>query len=212
MNHVWKSSFFVALIGAGFWRLAEPLHARRKKMDDQPTPQIPSEAIRNTITNTGLSIEALSQEAPVLLIFLRHLGCTFCRETLSDIREKRDYLTRKKIQPVFVHLSPEEKAAPIFEKYSLGDVPRISDPGKALYHAFGLQRGRILQLLGPRVWWRGFVVAILNRHGFGRLMGDGLQMPGVFLIYKGKVLKDFRHRTTGDRPDYEGMAEYESTH
>lgn len=176
-------------------------------MNTEPEVQVSIEAIRDAVTNTGATVEALSQEAPVLLVFLRHLGCTFCREAFSDIQKKRDFLKKKNIQPVFVHMSKEEEAAPILTKYLVGDIPRVSDSEKVLYRAFGLQRGRFLQVLGPRVWWRGFVAAILEGHGFGKLMGDGFQMPGVFLIYKGKLLKDFRHKTSGDRPDYENMTE-----
>jgi hypothetical protein len=34
------------------------------------------------------------------------------------------------------------------------------------------------------------------------LAGDGLQMPGVFLLHRGKVLREFRHESAADRPDY----------
>jgi peroxiredoxin len=168
---------------------------------------IDEEILKNTYVNTGETLAALSVQSPILLVFLRHLGCTFCRETLSDIAEKMDFLRSKKIQPVFVHMSSEHEAQPILEKYHVEGVPRISDPEKKLYQAFGLQRGKILQLLGLKVWWRGFMSAIIEGHGFGKLMGDGFQMPGVFLIHKGKILKDFRHRTAAERPDYQRMSD-----
>ena len=36
-------------------------------------------------TEDGVSLGDLSATAPVLLIFLRHSGCTYCRQTLSDL-------------------------------------------------------------------------------------------------------------------------------
>jgi hypothetical protein len=57
-------------------------------------------------------------------------------------------------------------------------------------------------LFGPKVWWRGFQAGVLNRHGAGRLQGDGFQMPGVFLVFHGQILRSFRHQSAADRPDY----------
>ena len=36
----------------------------------------------------------------------------------------------------------------------------------------------------------------------GKLVGDGFQMPGVFLLRNGRIEKAFRHQTAADRPDY----------
>jgi hypothetical protein len=41
----------------------------------------------------------------------------------------------------------------------------------------------------------------------GRLAGDGFQMPGVFLIFKGEVIRSYRHHTAADRPDYINLAD-----
>jgi peroxiredoxin len=158
--------------------------------------------LKETLTQLGKSLEDHSMDSPVLLVFLRHLGCTFCRETLSDIAAKKESLRRKGIQPIFVHMSSDQEAAEVIEKYGMGDAPRISDPDRNLYKAFGLQRGGILEVLGPKVWLRGFLAAIIEGHGFGKIRGDAFQLPGVFLLHKGQILKDFRHKTAADRPDY----------
>ena len=36
--------------------------------------------------------------------------------------------------------------------------------------------------------------------------GDGFQMPGVFLIYHGEVLRSYRHQSVADRPHYTRFA------
>jgi hypothetical protein len=78
----------------------------------------------------------------------------------------------------------------------------VSDPQRSLYRAFGLRRGSLTEVFGPKVWWRGFEAGILGRHRVGRLEGDGFQMPGVFLIYHGEVIRSYRHQSAADRPDY----------
>jgi hypothetical protein len=93
----------------------------------------------------------------------------------------------------------------MFAGYELDDVDRCSDPQCEIYNAFQLPRGRFRQLLGPRIWWRGFLAAIVNRHGFGRLIGDGFQMPGVFLLEHSSIIAEYRHQTAADRPDYAGL-------
>jgi hypothetical protein len=69
-----------------------------------------------------------------------------------------------------------------------------------------LPRGRFAQLLGPSIWWRGFFTAIIRGHGVGRLVGDGFQMPGVFLLENSRIIAEYRHQTAADRPDYAALA------
>ncbi|GIU73065.1 MAG: hypothetical protein KatS3mg004_0152 [Bryobacteraceae bacterium] len=153
-------------------------------------------------TNMGLTLDELSRLSPVLLVFLRHMGCTFCREALSDLAARRKDIEREGARLVLVHMSEEEDAAPFFARYGLQDVQRISDPQRTLYRAFGLPRGRLGDVLGPKVWWRGFLAGVLGGHGVGRLMGDGFQMPGVFLLFHGEIVRSYRHQSAADRPDY----------
>lgn len=156
-------------------------------------------------TQKGVRLSTLSEDSPILLVFLRHLGCTFCRETLTDVAGKREFLAERGIQPVFVHMSPETDAVSVFQSYGLEDCHRVSDPDQKLYQAFGLKRGSILQLFGPKVILRGLYAMFFERHGVGKLMGDGMQMPGVFLVHANRIVRDFRHRTAADRPSYETL-------
>ena len=154
-----------------------------------------------TAAGGGVSLAELSMRSPVLLIFLRHAGCTFCREALDDLDQHRSELKERGVQPVLVHMGDNDTAANFFESFRVGDVPRISDPSCALYRAYDLQRAGWYQLLAPQVWWRGFKVAVLGRQGIGKLVGDGFQMPGVFLLNKGTVVRSMRHKTAADKPD-----------
>ena len=153
-------------------------------------------------TQYGDSVLSLSHREPVLLVFLRHFGCTFCREALADLAERRGAIESAGTRIVLVHMGREPQAASFFDRYALGDLPRVSDPVRHLYRAFGLGRGGLLKLFGPKVFWRGFQAGVIGRHGVGRLAGDGFQMPGVFLIFHGEVIRSYRHHTAADRPDY----------
>lgn len=153
-------------------------------------------------TTPETTLADLSARAPVLVVFLRHLGCTFCREALADLRAQRPALTRAGVTICLVHMVDDAKAGATFERYGLGDVARVSDPDKALYRAFDLARGSLSQLFGPRLWLRGIGAGLLRGHLVGPLAGDGLQMPGAFLVHRGRVVRAFRHEDAADRPDY----------
>lgn len=92
------------------------------------------------------------------------------------------------------------------ERYHLGDAHFISDPNKTLYQAFDLKKGGLNALMGPRNLIRGFKAAILDGHGFGKPVGDPMQMGGTFLVSGGKIVRSFVHKTASDRPDYVGLA------
>lgn len=152
-------------------------------------------------TNTNQSLADLSRQRPVLVVFLRHLGCTFCREALADLQARRAEIERA-TTICLVHMTDDPRAADFFATYNLVDVPRVSDPEKRLYAALELNRGTLSQLFGPRLWLRGFVAGVLGRHLVGSLQGDGFQMPGAFVIRDARVVRAFRHQDAADRPDY----------
>lgn len=155
----------------------------------------------------GLSLDQLSESQPVLLVFLRHFGCTFCIEAIDDLAKLRGQIEEKGVKIAFVHMSDSKKADEHFEAKNLSGVSHFSDAKKELYKIFGLKRGNPLQLLGPKSILRGIEAGLLNKHGIGRLQGDGFQMPGVFLIHKGVIKNSFIHRSASDRPDYLSLAE-----
>lgn len=153
-------------------------------------------------TQNGMTLMEMSRRWPSMVVFLRHFGCTFCREALADLAKARVEIERSGVRLVLVHMGTEEQAERFFRRYRMEDVARVSDPQQSLYRAFGLTRGTLANLFGPKVWWRGFQAGLLDKHGIGGLVGDGFQMPGAFLVYHGEVLRSFRHQSAADRPDY----------
>ncbi len=157
-------------------------------------------------TNKGKLLSNLSYKQPVLLVFLRHFGCTFCREALADIAKKRDNIENRGVKIVFVHMSPNYLANRYFERYELKGIAHVSDPDCKLYKAYGLTKGTFNQLFGLKSWIRGFDAGVVKGNWVGtKALGDGFQMPGVFLIQNEEIKEHYIHKLASDRPDYVGL-------
>jgi thiol-disulfide isomerase/thioredoxin len=166
-----------------------------------------AETLANIHTESGASLLALTQASPVLLVFLRHFGCPFCRQTISDVAGLQQELSDRGVRTVFVHLGTSEIAKKHFDYYGLSDVERINDPDATLYRhpAFALSRQPwLLQTLNPSVFW-AWLKRVLVKHGVGMIQGDGNQMPGIFFLKGPKIVRRFVHRTISDEPDYLGL-------
>lgn len=174
-----------------------------------PTSASPlPEVTASYFSQDGKTISALSEDRPVLLVFLRHFGCTFCREAVCEIEKLRPHIEALGTRLAFVHLSSEERARKFFTPHHFEDLPRFSDPDGRLYEAFGLVRAKWRQYLNPQSISRMFS-AWARGNFLGAPDGDVERMPGVFLVRHGEVLKSFRHKRVSDRPDYVSLAVFE---
>jgi len=194
---LWWAAFGLALRYA--WRVNE---GSRRWIEDAAWEFQDATVLERHRDQGGRTLGELSAGAGVLVVFLRHAGCTFCREALSDLARDRRAIEDGGLKIAIVTQSSDESAAVQTSRFGLEHVSRISDPTRDLYRAFGLRRGRIGELLGPRVWIRGFLAGVRDGHGVGRLEGDGFQMPGAFVVRDGRVVRTYRHRDAADRPDY----------
>jgi peroxiredoxin len=153
-------------------------------------------------TNQGSSLQAMSHQWPVVLVFLRQFGCTFCRETLADLAGLKDELERKGKALVIVHMGDEALAEAVMSQYGLRNVHHICDKERNIYRYFGLRRGFIHQVFGPRNWKRFYEAGWREGYGMGKTNGDPFQMPGVFLYYKGTIKKQYIPVLAGVKLDY----------
>jgi peroxiredoxin len=167
--------------------------------------QVDNELLSAYASQDGRTLAALVTGGPVFLVFLRHFGCTFCREAVAEISEKRAAIEARGIPLAFVHLGTEEKAKWFFTPYKLTDVARFSDPQGRLYEAFGLVRAELRQYLNMESIGR-MLGAFFRGHFVGLPAGDVERMPGVFLLQNGAIRKAFRHKLVSDRPDYLALA------
>lgn len=158
-------------------------------------------------TNEGRSLLEISQSKPVLLVFLRHLGCTFCREALRDISAYWQKWGKEEQDIILVHMEDSDVAEPFFAKYGLEGCQHIEDKSQDLYRQFGLTRGSFSQLFGFKTMVRGFKAGVsLDQFG-GGTFGDAFQMPGIFVIHKGGIVTQYIHKTISDRPNYRNLLE-----
>lgn len=148
---------------------------------------------------THVSLYCLAASGPVALVFLRHLGCVFCREQVATLR---DALPDANV--AFVTMA-EPRLAARFRAWMRSPHPFLCDPDRALYRAFGLERGSPGVVLAPRVLARG-LSALRAGHRQGLPAGDVWQLGGTFVMDgEGGVLAAFPARDAGDFPSPEAV-------
>ena len=168
------------------------------------------EAFTRVLTESGLSLHALSSARPVLLVFLRHWGCSFCRETLHDLSSIQAEILARGFQLVFVHMGSPARGKPYFDHYHLSSIARISDPEQWLYRhpAFALPAKAIWRHLFDPAALRSVLGGIIARNGIGLIhREDADQMPGFFLLHHARVLNGYRYKSIAEKPDFLRMAE-----
>ncbi len=159
-------------------------------------------ALDEPIPAVGASLRALSQNEPLLLIFLRHSGCTFCRETLAQLAQRQDTLKTAGLRVAVVMMSEPDAMEALWQRYGLQEIAPISDPDRRFYKGFGLARANFQQVFGWPVWVRGFQAWTQGGHGVGPLDGDGFQFGGAFLIEAGQVVVSQPQTSAGDPVDW----------
>lgn len=176
----------------------------------EPTYQ---EAIKDVVSKNGWDLEALSSENPTLVIFLRHFNCIYCRESLAELRRLRSEIENTGARIAVVHMGNEAQADELLSLFQLEDVERFSDPNRRLYDAFGLERTTIGQMMSPMSWVGMVRAGVRSRFLPGKklkgIVGDILQMPGVFLLSEGRIVGDFRPERVDQRPEYLELAAME---
>ena len=76
----------------------------------------------------------------------------------------------------------------------------LSDPSRASYRAYGLRRGRLMDLVGPASLAAGLRAAA-HGHLVGAPVGDVYQLGGTFVIGAGGTVRYARYPThAGDHP------------
>lgn len=159
-------------------------------------------------TTDGRNLGEMHEEKPLMLVFLRHFGCPFCKESLLQLAEHRRQLEAEGIGIVLVYMVDDKTAEAYLTEYGLNDVAQVSDPEEIFYKSFRLKRGSFLQLFGLKVWVRWVELAFRKKLFNTKPAGDVAQMPGIFLLQDGKVVKEFVHKSVADSPDYTFFLNY----
>jgi peroxiredoxin len=153
-------------------------------------------------TNKGENLKELLKSEDVLLVFLRHFGCTFCRETMARLAKDRYKLECEGSKIVIVHMASTAVATQMLDLYGLHNISHISDKDKILYRFYGLKKATFRALFGVTNWKRAFTAGLVKGHFIGSPIGDPYQMPGVFVFKNNQLYNEFLYRHVSDRPNF----------
>jgi len=161
-------------------------------------------SVESVVCRSALLRPPTGRAGLALLIFLRHFGCIFCRETESELRRTCEADPRFPRLLFFFQGSPTEGRA--FLRRYWPDARAIADPEKSFYSAFGIGRGGLRQMFGPGVW---SAARRARNKGLsqGARSGDIWMMPGVFLVDDGHIVWAHEYSHAGDHPDFQCIPE-----
>ncbi len=167
---------------------------------------IPAELTGRMVSGVNLSPGSLGDQLTddvTLLIFLRHFGCIFCRETLTDMREYAEKDSHFPRALFFYQGSPTEGRA--FLRRYWPELRAVADPEQRFYQGFGVDHGGLVKMFGPKVW-SARSKAKAKGHENGDRSGDIWRMPGAYLVQAGRVIWAHQYRHAADHPSYEEIS------
>ncbi len=170
----------------------------RHPMENEPAPQV---SVLRAENGSDFALAELWRNSPAILVFLRHTGCTFCREYVMQLRDARDQFAPYRVTIGLITVGKPEDVAQFCESRHLPEsFLCLSDPDKAAYRAFGLSRGTASELLSAHVMARG-LQSVLHGHLAGLPKGDPFQMPGTFIVDQSGIVRyAHRHKDASDNP------------
>ena len=164
--------------------------------------RIPKDLLERTATGVNLMPGSLGDQIgdrPTLLVFLRHFGCIFCREAVSDLRAIAE--SREDYPAVLFFAQAGSTESRAFMRRYWPSARVVVDPDLELYDRFGIDRARLLQAFGPSVL-RASRRAKEKGHENGPRNGDVFRMPGAMLVRGGDVLWRYQPRHAADHPEF----------
>jgi len=149
----------------------------------------------------------LWSEGPALFLWLRHSGCLFFQESLSQLRETRPKLVERGVQlACVVQTRPED-----LRSACGAELHCIADPRHASHDAMGLARTSLWRLLTSLDFHRRRSQAASRgfkqnwRRTFSK-HSDPLLLPGAALVARGgRILWLYRGEHPGDLPSADNL-------
>ena len=135
------------------------------------------------------------KDGPVVLLFLRHFGCPFCRLQLEQMQRYYQAIRGRGAEVVGICQGTAEETAE-FRRAAGVTFPCVGDPAKRSYEAYGLGRGNVWQIFvepilpGIQTLWAGYRFDV---RGTLRPHSDWYQLPGVAIVDTDGVVR-YLHR------------------
>ena len=182
------------------------------KMKNKPALNFDDSAPDLTVLDTGgkkVALSSLWAKRPLVLAFTRHFGCTQCKEMLEELVNGRQQIRKAGLDIAVITQGVPEEAALFAKKYAPG-LKMLCDPERAVYRAYGLERGSIFQTFLNLKVWRA--VSNSRRKGYAVEQPpegqDAMQMSGTFIISpQGRVLLPFYYDHIADHPSLDLLLE-----
>ncbi len=165
---------------------------------NQPAPDL---ALQNT-AGEPVQLSKLWAQTPLLLAFTRHFGCTQCKEMLEELVAGREQLEKAGLRIVVITQGTPQTTADFAAQFAPG-LLCLSDPTRAAYQAYRLERGSLYQtFLNPKVW---AAISRSRKKGYAVETPppgqDAMQMSGTFIISRqGRIELPYYYDHIADHP------------
>jgi len=175
---------------------ADGLYRRRVK-------KIPDELLARFVRGVNLTPGTLRDQlgqAPTLLVFLRHFGCPFCKETLAGLRDASQ--SSAAYPPVLFFYQGTQNEGRAFLRRYWPEARAIADAESVFYEGMGIGRAGLVQMFHP-----GVLPALLRVRAAGYTDGEGgggdsRRMPGLFVSRGAEIVWSYRPRHQADHPAF----------
>ena len=160
--------------------------------------------LHDAATRRPTTLAALSRDAPLVLVFLRRLGCQLCRLRASEFEAARPAIAQAGANIVcvtFEYLGTGSDQDRSWERVGSWRGALLTDPTRALYRSL-FRRKQLLDGFYGLLDMSAARVAESKARGLAKdanFAGDGLMLGGCFVLDRGgRVLLDQRSKFFGD--------------
>jgi peroxiredoxin len=167
-------------------------------MDPHTVPPALADVVVKDEDGSDVRLGDLWAKRPLVLAFVRHFGCVFCREHVKELKEQAG-----RIDVAGADLVVVGSGAPNFIRGfrdATGFTGRVlADATGAAFEAAGMHRS-VLSTLNPVSAVKG-LASLLRGNKYGGVQGDNYQQGGTLVIIPpGEIVYEYRSRYAGDAP------------
>jgi peroxiredoxin len=153
------------------------------------TGTLAPDVVVETTDGDSVRLAQFWRQAPVLIFFVRHVGCVFCREQVRALAQRYDDI-RKRGAEVLAIIPTDAINAGRFARSMRLPYPVLCDTARRAFAAFGLYEATIGDLAHPEV-----VLRTARQFARGNLpivnpfSSSLTQLGGVFIIDSDGVVR-----------------------
>lgn len=147
------------------------------------------------------------RRSPLIVAFMRHFGCSFCREHLTTLAAADERVRAAGGRTVAIFQYDAAMTQSFCDSRSI-PFDCLGDPERAAYDRIGLGSGTLRQLMGWQVIKRGRAAYRAGGGQGGSEGGSIALMPGSFVLDRdGGIVLAHYNRNAADNPDVELLIE-----